>query len=321
MDSNTIDLNRAERAVSQLLSNDEHQYQRTKLQSRRHSRLNYLLSYPTKSFGTNDHLLSPNVPGLFSLKCTLVTNLLFPSCYSLVTRLTPLEILRRQHGAYTTDALESLNNYHYGNNEFRLSEQDARELATRLHAGMSIITFNADRLSSIADFFLGLHESFRRKVLKKKDVALKEPTLNSKQMAIALEFYLQIDGTYLLHCFTQQYHCNFRISVVNVFYMKTCSFRGAHPSSIQADIKGLFCGKDQPQATYKLLPCGSRSCLCCYPVNHEKKSQPWLVVDFSSSSTHQFVNGYTTYLNCPAVCFQVIFDSISHTKNCQWLSI
>ena len=41
-----------------------------------------------------------------------------------------------------------------------------------------------------------------------------------------------------------------------------------------------------------------------------EKSRPWLVVDFQSSSMHQFLNGYTTYLNCPAVCFQTIFGCI-----------
>ena len=59
---------------------------------------------------------------------------------------------------------------------------------------MSIITFNAERLSGISYFLCELHEPFRRRVLRKPDVALKEPTLNSKQMALALEFYLQIDS-------------------------------------------------------------------------------------------------------------------------------
>ena len=114
--------------------------------------------------------------------------------HSLVTRLPLLEIIRRQHGAYTEDALMMLNNYRYAKTEFRLSAQDAEELAARLRVGMSIITFNAQRLSGISYFFCELHESFRRRVLRKPDVALKEPTLNSKQMALALEFYLQIDS-------------------------------------------------------------------------------------------------------------------------------
>jgi hypothetical protein len=88
-----------------------------------------------------------------------------------------------------------MNNYNYSDNDgFSLSEQDAEELATRLQVGKSIITFNATKLRGICSTMLTLHESFRRNVLWKNDVALNEPTLNSKQMAMALEFFLQIDG-------------------------------------------------------------------------------------------------------------------------------
>ena len=94
--------------------------------------------------------------------------------------------------------------------------------------------------------------------------------------------------------------------------MKTCSFRGADPSRFNNE--GLFCGNDAPQPSYDLLPCGQESCSCCFPANQSNKSQPWLVVDFQSSSMHQFLNGYTTYLNCPAVCFQAIFGYIRHIE-------
>jgi hypothetical protein len=105
-----------------------------------------------------------------------------------------LEILRRQHGGETADALALMNNYTYDNEEFSLSARDAQEMATRLRTSLSIITFNADRFRGICYFLLVVHESFRRNVLGKRDVALKEPPLTSKQMALALEFYLQIDG-------------------------------------------------------------------------------------------------------------------------------
>ena len=128
----------------------------------------------------------------------------FPAhSHYLVTRLTPLEVLRRQHGAYTEDALMIVNNYQYSYHGFTLSTQDIEELAARLRVGESIITFNADRLRGISYFLCQLHESFRRHILHKKDVALKEPRLNSKQMALALEFYLQIDSKYLCHLSTQ----------------------------------------------------------------------------------------------------------------------
>ncbi|CAF4965455.1 unnamed protein product, partial [Rotaria magnacalcarata] len=55
---------------------------------------------------------------------------------------------------------------------------------------------NANRLRVICDRLLELHEYFRRRVLAIQDVALSEPTLNSKQMSLILEFFLQIDGKY-----------------------------------------------------------------------------------------------------------------------------
>ena len=119
--------------------------------------------------------------------------------HSLVTRLPLLEIIRRQQGAYTEDALMMLNSYTFSKTVFRLSKEDAEELTARLRVGMSIITFSADRLRGISYFLCELHESFRRKILRKPDVALKEPTLNSKQMALALEFYLQIDSKSIWH--------------------------------------------------------------------------------------------------------------------------
>ena len=79
--------------------------------------------------------------------------------------------------------------------------------------------------------------------------------------------------------------------LVDVFYMKSYSAQGV----------GLFCETNAPEAKHSLTPCGNQFCPCCFPVFHWKKTQPWTVVDFVSSSTHRFVNGYTTYLNRPAV--------------------
>jgi hypothetical protein len=88
-----------------------------------------------------------------------------------------------------------MNNYDYSSIDgFSLSEQDAEELAARLHVGKAIITFNAEQLRGNCYSFCVLHEFFRRNILLKKDVAVKDFPLNSKQMALALEFFLQIDG-------------------------------------------------------------------------------------------------------------------------------
>jgi hypothetical protein len=197
-----------------------------------------------------------------------------------------------------------MNNYNYSDNDgFSLSEQDAEELATRLQVGKSIITFNATKLRGNCSTLLTFHESFRRNILLINDFALSKPTLNSKQMAMALEFYLQIDGKSSL-CINSLMHTYiFLYLSVDMFYMKTCSFRGAEPLLSNNIEQGLFCGKDEPQERYLMHPCSNLFCPCCNPRNNSKKSQSWPVVDFISSSKHQFVNGYITYLNCSAVCF------------------
>ena len=59
---------------------------------------------------------------------------------------------------------------------------------------MSIITFNAERLRGYCFYLLSLHQRFRRDVLHKTNVGLQEPRVNSKQMALILEFFLQMDG-------------------------------------------------------------------------------------------------------------------------------
>ncbi|CAF3756457.1 unnamed protein product [Rotaria magnacalcarata] len=258
MNSNTIDLNQKKQITSSsLINNEQHGYQPKTLQQNDHRRYAYLPTFPTESIRLNDSLLLANVP---------------------VTRLEPHEINRRQQGVYISNVLMSTEKYD-SSNGFTFSEQDTEELATRLHIHKSIITFNVNQLRRICFFLLTLYESFRRTVLCKKDIALKEPILDSKQMALLLEFYLQID--------------------VDLFYMKTCSFRGAEPRSKS---EGLFCGNDEPQARYTFRPCGDLFCLCCHPIHNYNKIQTWPVIDFASSSMHQFLNRYTTYLNCPVTC-------------------
>lgn len=85
-----------------------------------------------------------------------------------------------------------LNKYEYCNN-FGLLEEDVEELVTRLHIGKSIITFNANRLRTFCCYLIGLHELFRRNIVGKRDRSLQESVLTSKQMALALEFFLNMD--------------------------------------------------------------------------------------------------------------------------------
>ena len=174
MDNTTIDLNRAQRATSSLIDDQQrHEYQSTTLRKFDTRRTDYLPMFPTIFSGRTEDLLLSNIP---------------------IQRLEPHEILRRQHAAYTSDALMLMEKYYQDIDPFNISMEDIKELSQRFQVAESIITFNASRLCSICHRLLMLHESFRQRMLLEKDVALKEPTLNSKQMAIVLEFYLQIDS-------------------------------------------------------------------------------------------------------------------------------
>ncbi|CAF4742524.1 unnamed protein product, partial [Rotaria socialis] len=212
------------------------------------------------TLGVNDHLLLANVPNSY---------------------LSQDELVRRQQATNISNilTLNNLDNYH---EPFGLSSIDINELSTRLQVKESIIRGNADRLDSICHRLLELHEHFRRETLVRPAVALDEPTLNSKQMSIVLEFFLQID--------------------VDVFFMKTCRFRGAEP---YPSTQGLFCNDESPKARYSMTPCHTIGCRCCVSLRYENEaSSPSLLppIDFEHSSSHCFANGYTTYLNCPATC-------------------
>ncbi|CAF1426396.1 unnamed protein product [Adineta steineri] len=142
-----------------------------------------------------------------------------------------------------------------------------RNLSEHLHVDMAIIDYNYTRLFRCVDLWRTEH--IRR--FKKE---LHEVTLDQKEFAIALEFYLQID--------------------VDLFYMKTCSFREA----IQ-DIsnKYVFCTHD-PRARHNMAECGN--CGLCYP-NYDVKKRRQRSVQFGPAQCHQFANKYQTILNCPCV--------------------
>ena len=80
--------------------------------------------------------------------------------------------------------------------------------------------------------------------------------------------------------------------------MKTCSFRGAQPRSL---VEGIFCNQNEPEIKYRMRRCSDMPCASCFPRYQWEKTQPWLIIDFDASSSHRFINGYTTYLNCPVV--------------------
>jgi hypothetical protein len=168
-----IDLNRAERAVCSLPNNAPLGYQPRTLHAHNLARSAHLPLFPTISVGPNNHLLLANVP---------------------VSSLVPHEVTRRQRGAYTDDALTLMKQYEYSD-DFALLQDDAEALATRLRVGLSIVTFNATQLRGDCCVFLSAYCVFRRNVLKKRPLLARESTLTSKPMALALEFYLQMDGS------------------------------------------------------------------------------------------------------------------------------
>ena len=93
--------------------------------------------------------------------------------------------------------------------------------------------------------------------------------------------------------------------IVDVFYMKTCRFRNAHPRRFGEHDKeepeeGILCEKE-PTAQYDMLPCREKHCwLCQRRFGESGEVLPWSV-DFSPQQSHRFVNKYETFLNCPAV--------------------
>ena len=81
--------------------------------------------------------------------------------------------------------------------------------------------------------------------------------------------------------------------------MKTCQFRDAEP---YPSIKALFCDNDElPKAKYSMVPCGTTDCQYCHSMKNNNQNSTSSIIDFENSSNHRFANGYTTYLNCPAV--------------------
>lgn len=67
-------------------------------------------------------------------------------------------------------------------------------MADRVRVDSYILLFNAQRLRSICFYFLKLHERFHRQLVRSSLPWSDAPTLDSGQMVLLLEFYLQMDG-------------------------------------------------------------------------------------------------------------------------------
>lgn len=106
------------------------------------------------------------------------------------------EQLRRQHAAYSQESITLTENYNH-RNLFSMTAADIDEFSQRLHVPKTIVLFNADQLDGSCRIFLSNYVQFRRKFFGEKHRVHRECSFNSKSMSILLEFYLQMDGTYL----------------------------------------------------------------------------------------------------------------------------
>ena len=89
--------------------------------------------------------------------------------------------------------------------------------------------------------------------------------------------------------------------LVDILYMKTCSYRGAQPRIVEntSRAEGIFC-IEPPEARYGLLPCTREQCRYCLENRHlTGRSEPTVV--YHTSQYYKFLNGYQVILNCPAV--------------------
>ena len=106
--------------------------------------------------------------------------------------------------------------------------------------------------------------------------------LHEDEYSVALEFFLQID--------------------LQLFYMKTCSYRQATPVPNETS---LIC-KYEPQIRYGMIRCNQKTCHLCYPAYKLTYRHDQPIIDFTANAQHQFINRYRSILNCPATC---------HTRN------
>ena len=155
---------------------------------------------------------------------------------------------------------------------FRKYQTYFQTLIPRLHVDCAILDYNYIRLEDTIHL---CHESYKRTVPRAQGSG-KNFIVDDSELPQLLEFYLQID--------------------VDLFYMKTCSFRQAQPRSAT---EGLFCSAAH-QCSYAMAPCG-RCKLCILMKSSTTRYQP-CPIQFNLYQKHRFVNGYESILNCPARC-------------------
>jgi hypothetical protein len=153
----------------------------------------------------------------------------------------------------------------------------------------SILDYNLYRFSQCFRIFADDH-------IRRHKYSPEQFELSDKQKKYAFEFYLQIDGMCISYRFYSQ-DLNIPTLLVDLFFMKTCSFGNAQPRSIH---EGLFC-INQPDLRYSLSPCNNCP-LCVPPYDQAYRPNREPVIRFGPHQTIHFANGYQTILNCSANC-------------------
>ncbi|CAF3677382.1 unnamed protein product [Rotaria sp. Silwood1] len=253
-----------------------------------HRRLPILPCYPTKDNQLNDG--DPLLPNIAQRFPNLHRRLPILPCYPTKDnqlndgdpllpniaphQLTQTELIRRRTGGFkpachiidndptTASFLRDKYHMYFG------------DLLERLKVDLSILDYNYTRLNQFMRMLA--YEQMRVFNIQAQEIQ----RINEKEYPIALEFFLKFD--------------------VNLFYMKTCSFRHARPRTLN---EGLFCVQE-PEARYELAACGN--CGLCYPQYDMRYRSKKSIVEFAQAHTHTFVNGYQAILNCSATC---------HTRN------
>ena len=164
------------------------------------------------------------------------------------------------------------------------------DLIQRLKVDMTLLDYNYTRLNQ----YMRTLVYEQRKVFHLRPCEIQ--CIDEKGYPLALEFYLQFDSMYTNSFDSIIVMVSFiLIFLVNMFYMKTCSFRYARPRTLN---ESLFCIQES-EARYELAACGN--CGLCYPKYDRTYRSRKSIVEFSQAHRHIFVDGYQSILNCSAV--------------------
>lgn len=223
-------------------------------------RRSILPAYPTADEFQQTQLLLANVPG--TNMCFYLFTVSFLSLKYVACRLTAEQLDQRYRFGFR------------GKTQRTMTTDDERRLAylsCLWNVSYDVLQYNFLRLRKLSN-------NLAMERMHRFSASYTDAYLHEDDYSMALEFYLQID--------------------FHLFYMKTCSYRGALPLSID---RGLFSAGD-PHARHSLSRCQRNACCLCFPQYQLTHRQDKRVVAFGPEQEHYFVNGFHSILNCPATC-------------------